>query len=93
MNNFKEENYQKVQGRLSENGMRKGFACLFSGAPGTGKTETAYQIARETGRDIMMVDISNTKSCWFGESEKKIKEVFGHFNRNHQPDTEHGQRF
>jgi SpoVK/Ycf46/Vps4 family AAA+-type ATPase len=73
---LKEENYHKVQGRLSDNGMRKGFACLFSGAPGTGKTETAYQIARETGRNIMMIDISNTKSCWFGESEKKIKEIF-----------------
>ena len=73
---LKEENYHKVQGRLSDNGMRKGFACLFSGSPGTGKTETAYQIARETGRNIMMIDISNTKSCWFGESEKKIKEIF-----------------
>jgi hypothetical protein len=73
---LKEDNYRNVQERLSGNGMRKGFACLFSGAPGTGKTETAYQIARETGRNIMMVDISNTKSCWFGESEKKIKEVF-----------------
>ena len=73
---LKEENYQKVQERLSGNGMRKGFACLFSGTPGTGKTETAYQIARETGRNIMMIDISNTKSCWFGESEKKIKEIF-----------------
>jgi SpoVK/Ycf46/Vps4 family AAA+-type ATPase len=56
--------------------MRKGFAALFYGAPGTGKTETVYQIARKTGRDIMMVDISDTKSCWFGASEKKIKEVF-----------------
>jgi len=73
---LKEENYSKVQERLSGNGMRKGFACLFSGSPGTGKTETAYQIARETGRNIMMVDIANTKSYWFGESEKKIKEVF-----------------
>jgi len=76
---LKEENYQKVQGRLSESGMRKGFACLFSGTPGTGKTETAYQIARETGRDIVMIDISNTKSCWFGQSEKKIKEVFDNY--------------
>jgi SpoVK/Ycf46/Vps4 family AAA+-type ATPase len=59
--------------------MRKGFACLFSGAPGTGKTETAYQIARETKRNIMMVDISQTKSCWYGESEKKIKEIFDNY--------------
>jgi SpoVK/Ycf46/Vps4 family AAA+-type ATPase len=73
---LKEENYSKIQERLSGNGMRKGFACLFSGSPGTGKTETAYQIARETGRNIMIVDIANTKSCWFGESEKKIKEIF-----------------
>ena len=73
---LQEENYSKVLNRLEEKGMRKGFACLFSGAPGTGKTETAYQIARETKRNIMMVDISETKSMWFGESEKKIKEVF-----------------
>jgi AAA+ superfamily predicted ATPase len=76
---LKEENYNRVQERLYDNGMRKGFACLFSGAPGTGKTDTAYQIARETGRNIMMVDISDTKSCWFGESEKKIKEIFNNY--------------
>jgi len=73
---LQEENFGDICKRLSEKGMRTGFACLFHGAPGTGKTETAYQIARATGRDIYMVDISQTKSCWFGESEKKIKEVF-----------------
>ena len=71
-----DENYRKIQDRLDGRGMRKGFACLFSGGPGTGKTETAYQIARETKRNIMMVDISETKSMWFGESEKRIKEIF-----------------
>jgi hypothetical protein len=70
------ENFSKIQERLDEKGMRKGFACLFSGGPGTGKTETAWQIARETKRNIMMVDISDTKSMWYGESEKKIKEIF-----------------
>jgi SpoVK/Ycf46/Vps4 family AAA+-type ATPase len=59
--------------------MRTGFACIFSGPPGTGKTETAYQMARETGRDIMLVDIANTKSMWFGESEKRIKAVFDRY--------------
>ncbi|MDR2064404.1 MAG: ATP-binding protein, partial [Prevotellaceae bacterium] len=73
---LQEENFKNVRNRLIEKGMRTGFACLFHGAPGTGKTETVYQIARETGRDIMLVDISQTKSMWFGESEKKIKEIF-----------------
>jgi len=74
-----DDNFKSVQKRLSENGMRTGFACVFSGPPGTGKTETVYQIAHKTGRDIMLVDISATKSCWFGESEKLIKDVFDQY--------------
>jgi SpoVK/Ycf46/Vps4 family AAA+-type ATPase len=74
------DNFAAVQKRLEDRGLRKGFACLFYGAPGTGKTETAYQIARSTGRDIMMVNISETKSCWFGESEKKIKLIFDRYS-------------
>jgi len=73
---LREDNFINVKNRLKEKGMRTGFACLFHGAPGTGKTETVYQIARQTQRDILLVDISQTKSMWFGESEKKIKEVF-----------------
>ncbi|MDR3266148.1 MAG: ATP-binding protein [Tannerella sp.] len=73
------DNFKTIQKRLSTNGLRTGFACLFYGAPGTGKTETVYQLARQTGRDIMLVDIAETKSCWFGESEKRIKEVFDNY--------------
>jgi signal recognition particle GTPase len=76
---LQEDHFASVQKRLEDNGMRKGFACLFHGVPGTGKTETVYQIARSTGRDIMMVDIAETKSKWFGESEKKIKSIFEHY--------------
>jgi Cdc6-like AAA superfamily ATPase len=76
---LQKDNFEQVQKRLEENTMRKGFACLFYGPPGTGKTETAYQIAKETGRDIMLVDIAGTKSMWFGESEKRIKDVFDRY--------------
>jgi len=76
---LREENLKNIQKRLNGSGMRIGFACIFSGPPGTGKTETAYQIARETGRDIMLVDISETKSMWFGGSEKRIKAVFNRY--------------
>jgi hypothetical protein len=71
-----EASFASIQKRLGDTGMRTGFACLFSGAPGTGKTETVHQIARQTGRAIMQVDIAETKSMWFGGSEKRIKEVF-----------------
>ncbi|MDH8702493.1 hypothetical protein M2138_001859, partial [Dysgonomonadaceae bacterium PH5-43] len=70
------DNFKSVQEKLEKGGLRKGFACLFYGAPGTGKTETVYQLAHSTGRDIMMVNISETKSMWYGESEKRIKGIF-----------------
>jgi hypothetical protein len=77
---LREENFSSVVRRLGESNMKTGFACLFSGPPGTGKTETAYQIARATGRDIFFVDISETKSMWFGESEKTVKAIFTRYN-------------
>lgn len=68
--------YNQICTRMKENGFRCGFTCLFYGAPGTGKTETVLQLARQTGRDILQVNISQIKSMWVGESEKNIKQVF-----------------
>lgn len=75
------DNLPSIQQRLEEQGMRKGFACLFYGDPGTGKTETVLQIARQTGRDIMQVDIAGLRDKWVGESEKNIKSVFDNYRR------------
>lgn len=69
-------NFTAVQKRLLDSGMRNGFACLFHGLPGTGKTETVYQIARQTGRNILPVNVSEIKSKWIGETEKNIKILF-----------------
>ena len=73
------ENYKKIQERMKEKGFRNGFACLFYGSPGTGKTETVYQLARHTGRNIMVVDVPQIKSKWVGESEKNIKALFDRY--------------
>lgn len=76
------ENFTSVQKRLSENGMRNGFACLFYGTPGTGKTETVYQLARQTSRNILPVNVSEIKSMWVGETEKNIKNLFDEYREN-----------
>lgn len=73
------DRFTQVTQRLSESGMRKGFACLFYGSPGTGKTETVNQLARITGRDVMLVDVTKIKSCWVGESEQNIKKLFDNY--------------
>ena len=74
-----DENYQSIHARMKEQKMRCGFACVFYGSPGTGKTETVLQLARKTGRDVFQVNISEVKSCWVGESEKNIKAIFDRY--------------
>lgn len=65
-----------LQKRLKTNNMPVGVSTLLYGASGTGKTETVYQIAKKYNRPIYKVEISETKSMWFGESQKLVKKIF-----------------
>lgn len=73
---LEQENYEKVMSRLEQKGMRRSMCCLFYGPAGTGKTESVYQIARRSRRDIFLVDFSKLRSKWVGESEKSVKDLF-----------------
>ena len=73
---LEQKNLEAMQERLFQKGLPKGVAVLLYGAPGTGKTETVYQLAKQTNHKIFHVDIAESKSMWFGESEKKIKKIF-----------------
>jgi SpoVK/Ycf46/Vps4 family AAA+-type ATPase len=79
-NLLQDENYQEITARMKEKGMQSGFNILFHGYPGTGKTESVYQLAKLTNREIMKVDGSQTKSMWFGESEKMMRRIFRQYN-------------
>jgi hypothetical protein len=68
--------YTNLMDRLKEKALPQNLNILLFGAPGTGKTETVYQLAKASGREIMKVEISQSKSMWFGESEKLIKKIF-----------------
>jgi len=76
-----EDRYREVCNALKSKGMRHGLTCLFHGCPGTGKTETVYQIARKTGRDLITADVAKLKSCWVGESEKNVKNLFRKYKK------------
>lgn len=73
------DRFKDIQQRLKEANMRTGFTCLFYGSPGTGKTETVLQLSRKTGRPIFQVNISEMKSKWVGESEKRIQGIFSKY--------------
>jgi len=85
--NLAEEKFQELQKRLEEQALPKGVAALFHGLPGTGKTETAMQIARATGRAVCHVDISAAKTCWYGESQKRVKAIFTNYRRMCEKET------
>ena len=73
--------FESLQERLKEKGLPTGVAAIFYGTPGTGKTESVYQLAKASGRDVMQVDISEMKTCWYGESQKLVKGVFKKYER------------
>ncbi len=71
--------FKKVKNELKERGFSQGAVILFYGKPGTGKTATAYEIAKITGREVLQVDFSQVQSMWVGESEKNMKRIFDEY--------------
>lgn len=84
---LREDKFKETQNRLEEKGLPKGVTVLLHGSPGTGKTETVFQVAKASNREIVKVDISKSKSMWFGESEKIIKRIFTDY-KNYAKDCE-----
>lgn len=68
--------FTQLQSRLKSKNMSTGITTLLYGAPGTGKTESVYQLAKKYNRPVFKVEISETKSMWFGESQKLVKKIF-----------------
>lgn len=77
---LKGNQFNQLQKRLSARSMPTGINVLLHGHPGTGKTESVYQLAKESGRNIFKVDISSVKSMWYGESQKLVKRIFEHYD-------------
>lgn len=53
---------------------------LFYGAPGSGKTESAFQIARILNRDILSVDFEQLIDSRLGETAKNVATLFDEIN-------------
>lgn len=80
-NSLKPLKYRQITNSLKAEGFQIGICALFYGAPGTGKTEGVYQIAKTTGRAIWKVDLSDLKSMWYGESQKLVKALFKDYKK------------
>ena len=76
---LEEDSLKRVFSSMKDKGLRTGLICLFYGDPGTGKTETVYQLARHTGRKIMEADVAKLRNCYVGETEKNMRGLFADY--------------
>ncbi|MBN2895468.1 MAG: ATP-binding protein [Campylobacterales bacterium] len=72
---------REVVSRLHEWGIKdkkKGLDAriIFYGHPGTGKTMTAYSLAKSLKRQVLSFDCSKILSMYVGESEKNVRKIF-----------------
>ena len=59
---------------------------LFEGPPGTGKTESAKQLARILNRQLYMVDFESIIDSKMGSTAKNLSEVFNEINALNNPE-------
>lgn len=57
-------------------GKKIGGGILLYGLPGTGKTMFAEAASNEIDATFISLKCSDIKSKWYGESERKVKEIF-----------------
>lgn len=74
-----EEQYKTYVHEVKQKRENAGIILLFSGGPGTGKTELAKQLSRHSHRDLLLFDVSKQRNMFLGESEKAIQEVFNKY--------------
>ncbi|WP_294961161.1 ATP-binding protein [Sulfurimonas sp.] len=75
---------KEVIGRLVEWGVKDKKSgidarIIFYGHAGTGKTMTAYSLAKSLKRQVLAFDCSKILSMYVGESEKNVRKIFDTF--------------
>ena len=84
LNNLMRQVDKEVIGRLVEWGVKDKKSgidarIIFYGAAGTGKTMTAYSLAKSLKRQVLAFDCSKILSMYVGESEKNVRKIFDTF--------------
>ena len=76
---FSDEQFNQLMNRYRQKGMAQNLIVCLHGKPGTGKTETCYQLAKQTGRSVFRIDVDQIRDQYVGESEKNLRRMFGEY--------------
>lgn len=70
------DGYARACGILRRRNRHAALTALLYGPPGTGKTEFARQLARTSGRTLVLADVAKMTSSGWGETEKGYRGLF-----------------
>ena len=84
LDNLMQQVDKEVVARLVEWGIKDKKSgidarIIFYGSAGTGKTMTAYSLAKSLKRQVLAFDCSKILSMYVGESEKNVRKIFDTF--------------
>ena len=88
---LQKEQFAQIQTRLTEKRLSRGVCVMLYGESGTGKTESVYQIAKETDRALYHVDIGKTISQWIGGTTTNLSLIFEKYERFCRQAQERGE--
>lgn len=74
------EGYARAKQILERKKRPTGIISMLWGSPGTGKTETAKQLALESGRDLIVFDAAKVTGTGWGVTEKSYRGLFRAYN-------------
>ncbi|MBE6251941.1 MAG: AAA family ATPase [Bacteroidales bacterium] len=75
-----EEGFARACRILKKQKRTPAIQSLLWGPPGTGKTETVKQLAKETGRDVILFDLAKVTASAWGATEKYYRAIFRAYN-------------
>ncbi len=71
--------YGRVTKALKKKNLGEGITVMLYGQPGTGKTASVLQWAKKNKRSVFLVEISQIRGKYLGDTERNAKKIFDEY--------------